>query len=172
MQHADSLCATRAEFIEKIGLITQAEGLPRIAGRVFGLLIFDGTAVSFGDLATKLQVSRGSISSSIRLLEERGLVKRTAKPGDRQDYFQLAPNPYVTMLEGLQKRTQSTKDEIAQTIDALPAGNEAIDRLREYAAFYASTDAAIGMAIDDLRTSKPTTKGQTPIAPKDQDNDH
>ncbi len=46
--------AIREDFIEKTGLITQAEGLPRIAGRVFGMLIFDGELVSFGDLATRL----------------------------------------------------------------------------------------------------------------------
>ncbi|MGJ8605393.1 MAG: GbsR/MarR family transcriptional regulator [Marivita sp.] len=166
-----SVSATRADFIEKIGLITQAEGLPRIAGRVFGLLIFDGDAVSFGDLAIRLQVSRGSISSSIRLLEERGLVKRVAKPGDRQDYFQLAPNPYVTMLEGIRKRARSTRDDIAQTIDSLPPGNDAIGRLKEYAAFYASTDAAIGMAISDLKTANSTPKAKPPAASKDHSHD-
>lgn len=168
MVDANAVAATRAEFIEKIGLITQAEGLPRIAGRVFGLLIFDGDVVSFGDLATRLQVSRGSISSSIRLLEERGLVKRIAKPGDRQDYFQLAPDPYVTMLEQVRRRTRSTKDEIDQTIVALPAGSEAVERLQAYAAFYASTDAAIGVAIEDLKASQSTHPGQMPAAPKDQ----
>src|SRR6056300_574061 len=87
--------AIRSDFIEKTGLITQAEGLPRIAGRVFGMLIFDGDMVSFGDLAKRLQVSRASISTSIRILEERGLVKRMTRPGERQDYFQLASNPYM-----------------------------------------------------------------------------
>lgn len=163
-----SVSNIREEFIERIGLITQAEGLPRIAGRVFGLLIFDGEVVSFGDLAKQLQVSRGSISSSIRLLEERGLVRRIAKAGDRQDYFQLAPNPYVTMLEGIQKRSRATKDDIAQTIDALPPGANAIKRLKDYAAFYASTEAAIGIAISDLKSSGP---GFAPVAPKDQTND-
>lgn len=163
-----SISNIREEFIERIGLITQAEGLPRIAGRVFGLLIFDGEVVSFGDLAKQLQVSRGSISSSIRLLEERGLVRRIAKAGDRQDYFQLAPNPYVTMLEGIQKRSRATKDDIAQTIDALPPGANAIKRLKDYAAFYASTEAAIGIAISDLKSSGP---GFAPVAPKDQTND-
>lgn len=163
-----SISNIREEFIERIGLITQAEGLPRIAGRVFGLLIFDGEVVSFGDLAKQLQVSRGSISSSIRLLEERGLVRRIAKAGDRQDYFQLAPNPYVTMLEGIQKRSRATKDDIAQTIDALPPGANAIKRLKDYAAFYASTEAAIGIAISDLKSSGPVF---VPVAPKDQTND-
>ncbi|PUB14902.1 GbsR/MarR family transcriptional regulator [Yoonia sediminilitoris] len=163
---------TRAEFIEKIGLITQAEGMPRIAGRVFGMLIFDGEAASFGDLATRLQVSRGSISSSIRLLEERGLVKRIAKPGDRQDYFQLAPNPYVSMLEGVQKRARSTRDEITHTINALPAGSDAINRLQEYANFYAKTAAAIGTVINALHTSKACDTGQAPAAPKDDDHEN
>ena len=58
----------RSDFIEKTGLTAQADGLPRIAGRVFGMLIYDGDVVSFGDLATKLQVSRASISTSIRIL--------------------------------------------------------------------------------------------------------
>ena len=154
MSDVAALGTIRTDFIEKIGLITQAEGLPRIAGRVFGMLIFDGEMVSFGDLAKRLQVSRASISTSIRILEERGLVKRMTKPGERQDYFQLAPNPYVTMLESIQKRTRTTRDEIAQTIDALPAGTGAIERLQAYADFYASTDAAIGVALSELRKPK------------------
>lgn len=167
MSDALSPCDVRAEFIEKVGLIAQAEGLPRIAGRVFGLLIFDGDVTSFGALATHLQVSRGSISSSIRLLEERGLVKRIAKPGDRQDYFQLAPNPYVTMLEGVQKRTRSTKDEIARTIMSLPAGADAIGRLQDYARFYASLDTAVGRAIAEIGASNTDDPGQAPEALED-----
>ena len=160
--------AVRSDFIEKTGLISQAEGLPRIAGRVFGMLIFDGDMVSFGDLATRLQVSRASISTSIRILEERGLVKRMTKPGERQDYFQLAPNPYATMLEGIRKRTRMTMDEIAATIDALPPDADAVDRLTAYANFYASTDAAVSHALDALAARKP---GQQPNAPKDQTHD-
>lgn len=161
-----AITAIRTDFIEKTGLITQAEGLPRIAGRVFGLLIFDGDMVSFGDLAKRLQVSRASISTSVRILEERGLVKRMTKPGQRQDYFQLASNAYMTMLEGIQKRTRATRDEIAQTIDALPSGAGAIERLQEYADFYALTDAAIGVALDELAKSKHVKRGKPQSVPK------
>lgn len=168
MAETAPISETRADFIEKIGLITQAEGLPRIAGRVFGLLIFDGDVVSFGDLATRLQVSRGSISSSIRLLEERGLVKRIAKPGDRQDYFALAPDPYVTMLDGVRRRTRSTIGEIAATVDALPVGAEATARLLALKGFYASLDSAIGMAIRDIDSTTDTaiSTTDTAIAPR------
>lgn len=160
-----NIASIRSDFIEKAGLITQAEGLPRIAGRVFGLLIFDGDAVSFGDLASRLQVSRGSISSTMRLLEERGLVKRVAKAGDRQDYFQLAPNPYATMLQGVRRRTQAAQNEIVQTIEALPPDTDAKNRLQEYACFYDVTDKAIMQAIVNLSSAINTR------TLKDQDNE-
>ncbi|GLQ25553.1 GbsR/MarR family transcriptional regulator [Sulfitobacter pacificus] len=150
-----TFASVRSDFIEKTGLISQAEGLPRIAGRIFGMLMFDGEMVSFTEIATRLQVSRASISTSIRILEERGLVKRMAKPGERQDFFQLAENPYATMLTGIQKRTQATRDEIAQTIKNLPPAADAVNRLAAYADFYASLDAAVAVALDEV-TAKPT----------------
>jgi len=155
MPHDPSIDAIRSGFIEQTGLITQVEGLPRIAGRVFGMLIFDGEAIAFADLATHLQVSRASISTSVRLLEERGLVRRLTKPGERQDYFQLAPAPYATMLEGLSRRTRATRDQIGQTIDALPPQADAVGRLTAYADFYAALDGAVSTALDSLKTETP-----------------
>lgn len=161
----------RSDFIEKTGLTSQAEGLPRIAGRVFGMLIYDGDVVSFGDLATTLQVSRASISTSIRILEERGLVKRVTKPGERQDFFQLASNPYGTMLEGIQKRNRAIKTDIDQTIQHLPDGSQAIDRLTAYANFYASLDAAVTVALTELNTAENPAMQQHSAATKDPEND-
>lgn len=171
MSEQANIDALRIDFIEKTGLATQAEGLPRIAGRVFGLLIFDGDLVSFGDLATKLQVSRASISTSIRILQERGLIKRMTKPGERQDYFQLAPAPYATMLMGLQKRHRAIQTDIAQTIKALPQGSGAADRLGAYFDFYASLDTAFSVALSQIATPSDINSGHTPAAPKDTDND-
>jgi len=162
----------RTDFIEKTGLVTQAEGLPRIAGRVFGMLIYDGDVVSFGDLATKLQVSRASISTSIRILEERGLVKRLTKPGERQDFFQLAPNPYATMLERIQNRNRAIQNDIAETVARLPDDADALDRLMAHANFYASLDAAVAVALSELDTSKNAITGQPPASPKDQTDDN
>ncbi|MFT6073898.1 MAG: DNA-binding transcriptional regulator GbsR (MarR family) [Yoonia sp.] len=161
----------RIDFIEKTGLISQAEGLPRIAGRVFGMLIFDGKMVSFGDFAKRLQVSRASISTSIRILEERGLVKRITKPGERQDYFQLAPNPYATMLSGIQRRTQATMNEIAQTISNLPEQAEAAGRLKAYANFYSSMDAAVAVALEKLKSANAISTQQRPAALEDNTGD-
>jgi DNA-binding transcriptional regulator GbsR (MarR family) len=144
----------RTDFIEQMGLARQADGLPRIAGRLLGLLIFDGEAVSFGDLATRLKVSRGSISSNIRILEERGLIKRTSKPGERQDYLQLAATPYSAMLEGIQKRNRSLQNEIAKTIQKLPTDAGPINRLQDLADFHTALELAFGLVLSELNKSK------------------
>lgn len=142
MEKNIKLSEARAAFIEKVGMALQAEGKSRIAGRLFGLLIFDGKPISFGDLAAELQVSRGSVSSNARFLEERGVIKRISKAGERQDYFQLADNPYATMIKGVAQRMQNAKNEINDTLKHLPSKAEgcSIDdlkkRLTDYSKFY------------------------------------
>lgn len=142
---------TRVEFIEKIGLIAQADGLPRIAGRVLGLLVFDGAALAFGDIADELQVSRGSVSSATRILEERRLIRRTTRPGRRQDFFELADKPYVSMMEGVAARLSRAQGEIDATVAEIPdeaAG--AKQRVADYARFYRSLTKAVSDVIDDI----------------------
>jgi len=95
----ETAAKARSGFIEKIGVIVQSEGLPRIAGRVLAILLYDGERISFGQLAETLQVSRGGISSSVRLLETQRLIKRVAQPGERQDYFQIVPNAFSNLIE-------------------------------------------------------------------------
>ncbi len=133
------------------------------------MLNFDGDMVYFGDLATCLHVSRAS--TSIRTLEERGLVKRMSKPGERQDFFQLAQNPYATMLLSIQERIQATRDEIAQTIGSLPADADAKDRLSAYAEFNASLDSSVAVALDQLNTKAAQQTELQKNAPKDQADD-
>ena len=127
----------RADFIEKIGVIAQSEGLPRIAGRVLALLLYDGERVPFGKLAEVLQVSRGSVSSSVRMLESQQLIKRVAKAGDRQDYFQIVDHAFSNMVEASALRARRAAVEIEESLSVIPA-SEAGPRARvgEYAAFY------------------------------------
>ena len=127
----------RAEFIEKIGVIAQSEGLPRIAGRILAMLLYDGERVSFGQLAEALQVSRGSVSSSVRMLESQQLIKRVAKAGDRQDYFQLVDNAFANMVDSSAARARRAAADIEESLQRIPEteiGPRA--RVASYAAYY------------------------------------
>jgi DNA-binding transcriptional regulator GbsR (MarR family) len=143
---------TRSDFIEKIGMIAQNDGLPRIAGRLLGLLVWDGDAVSFGVLAVQLQVSRGSISTATRILEERRLIKRIAKPGQRQDYFQLAENAYAKMLENVAVGLNRAQEEIDATLRDIPDAEAQIkSRVAAYSAFYRKMADGISTMVDDMK---------------------
>ncbi|WP_417807210.1 GbsR/MarR family transcriptional regulator [Thioclava sp.] len=149
------LTKIREEFIEKIGIIAQAEGMPRISGRLFALLVFEGRRYSFSELAKQLEVSRGSISAVARLLEDRGLIKRVANPGDRQDYFQLGDAPYMTLLQGAAQNARRSKHEIETTIAQLPAAQQDLAaRLQAYAGFYDAIDESMSVAADRLDTKE------------------
>jgi DNA-binding transcriptional regulator GbsR (MarR family) len=87
------------EFIEGMGRRFEEEGVPRIAGRMFGLMMVNEEPCSLDEMAEVLQVSKGSVSSNARLLEQWGVAERTTRPGDRRDYYQLADDMPVRMLE-------------------------------------------------------------------------
>jgi DNA-binding transcriptional regulator GbsR (MarR family) len=86
-------------FIEDIGLFFEQMGLPRMAGRILGvLLISDQPAQSITDLAQKLKASKSSISIMARLLVEHGLVERVASPVPRRDYYRFKPGGWIVYM--------------------------------------------------------------------------
>lgn len=123
------------QFIDRMGLIIQAVGLPRTAGRLFGLMALKAGPFSFSDLEKCLQVSRGSISANTRLLENIGIIERISKPGARQDYFWLAKDPYVRLLQGIAYRMNKAEKTVRETQNAL-SDTMSQQRLEELANFY------------------------------------
>jgi DNA-binding transcriptional regulator GbsR (MarR family) len=91
-------------FVEKMGLHMEAEGLPRSAGRIFGLLLLAEGAYSLDELADTLQVSKASVSVNARLLEQCGMLERTSEPGDRRDFYRMHPDAWSRTLEVARKR--------------------------------------------------------------------
>lgn len=153
-------------FIESIGLSAQADGLPRIAGRMWGFFIIYGGPISFADLAEKLQVSRGSISTNARILRDLGFIERVTRPGDRQDYYTLAEDPYDRLLEGYVERMRKTVSKVEQAQKALPEDwHAAHRRLAEMYRFYhagADSTQALIMALrghDQAASSHESSQG-------------
>ncbi|NDV85761.1 MarR family transcriptional regulator [Aurantimonas aggregata] len=136
--------AAASRLIERMGDHLEAEGMPRIAGRIFGLMIIEPDLVSFGALAERLEVSRASISTNARLLEDKGLLARVRVPGQRQDFYRLADQPYVNMLRGVAARMSETLATLATAHDDLPpeAGVERA-RLEQARIFFETTLASL-----------------------------
>lgn len=124
-------------FIERMGLAADEEGLPRIAGRLLGLLLLEGGPFSFDELAERLQVSRGSVSTNTRLLEARGFIERTALPGDRHVYYRLAEDPHTGLIENVLRRKRRVSRITREALEELPEGRrEARERLETVLRFH------------------------------------
>ncbi len=107
-------------FIELMGLIYQADGAPRIAGRIFGLLLVEDEPHALQDIAERLQVSKASASTNARLLAEKGVIRLTTKPGVRQDFYELVPDVYRQMALKVSARMQQVSDQISSAHDVIP----------------------------------------------------
>jgi DNA-binding transcriptional regulator GbsR (MarR family) len=92
-------------FTEEVGLLLEKRGLPRMAGRILGwLLIAEPAYQSPSEIAEVLMASKGSVSTTVRLLTQIGLIERYIVPGERHDHFSLRE-------EALQKTIQHGPEE-------------------------------------------------------------
>jgi len=86
------LQAQKKQFVEDVGILFEHTNLPRMAGRILGcLLICEPSYQSMEELTSTLSASKGSISTSTRLLIRIGLIERFWLPGVRHCYFRLKP---------------------------------------------------------------------------------
>ncbi len=84
------LSAETQRFVESMGVYFERYALPRIGGRLLGLLLVADRALSLDDLASILSVSRASVSTNMRLILAIGLGELVTQPGDRRDYYQFS----------------------------------------------------------------------------------
>lgn len=132
-------------FIEEMGLITQQDGGPRIAGRLFGLLVVEGRELSLNQLSERLAVSRASVSTNARLLADRGMLRRRTHAGDRQDYYELSPGTYVHMLQLLAGRMEKYARAISTCAKEIESESEdAAKRVADLSVFYKHSAEFLG----------------------------
>lgn len=142
------------EFIERMGLSAQSDGLPRIAGRIFGFFIMEGGVHSFSEIAERLLVSRGSVSTNARILESLGILERITRPGDRQDYFELSEDPYGKLLQGYVIRMRQNLDIVERTSKKLSATSKKTHkRLQEMDRFYRTAIDNTLVILDSWNTN-------------------
>jgi DNA-binding transcriptional regulator GbsR (MarR family) len=126
-------------YVEEWGLLFEQSGLPRMAGRVLGwLLVSDPAQLSAAQLSDALSASKGSISTTTRLLERFGLLERVSLPGDRRTYFRVAPGAFTTMMEDKLRSVSTWKDLAGRGIALLRKGSsQRARRLQSVYDFYA-----------------------------------
>jgi DNA-binding transcriptional ArsR family regulator len=85
-------------YAEEAAVQMAALGLPPAAGKLFGwLLICEPAVQTSGQLTEQLGLSKGSVSTGMRLLENVGVVRRVPIPGRRGHAYQVEPDAIIRM---------------------------------------------------------------------------
>jgi DNA-binding transcriptional regulator GbsR (MarR family) len=108
------------QFVERMGLICEKEGMARSAGRIFGLLLIGGRPYSLDELAETLQASKASASTNCRMLEQLGMIQRVSSLGDRRDFYRVEGDPWEKMLRVAQQRWRDMAQVFGEARAALP----------------------------------------------------
>lgn len=112
------------QFVEKMGLICEKEGMPRSAGRIFGLLLVHPGPFSLDEIAERLQVSKASVSTNARMLEQLGMIERVGSAGDRRDFYRVEQDPWERMLRVAQGRWRDMLEVFDEAHDAFGARHD------------------------------------------------
>lgn len=120
------------DFIERMGLMAERDGtFSRIAGRMLGYFMLDGTPRSLDDISEELQISKASASTNARALEQIGLLERCSTFGDRRDFYRLGDHPWEHLFDVARRRMEEVYCLVDHTTARLPADMEAARRRLE-----------------------------------------
>ena len=146
-------------FIEDISLYFEQMGIPRMAGRILGvLLIANPPEQSMTDLCEILQASKSSISTNTRLLSEMGLIERTPSPEPRQVYFRFTPGGWVTFMRMYLRMMASLHQVTERGLELLKDEEPALrERLQEAHDMFSLIEDELPALLDRIKEQHKST---------------
>lgn len=137
------------QFVERMGVICEKEGMARSAGRIFGLLLVGGRPYSLDELAEKLQASKAGVSTNCRMLEQFGMIERVSSLGDRRDFYRVQDSPWEHMMRVAQTRWREMVKIFGDAAVGLPPQMaEGKRRLHEAERFHALLISEVDRLMD------------------------
>jgi DNA-binding transcriptional regulator GbsR (MarR family) len=146
--------ANRREFVERLAVAHEGDGLPRIAGRIFGLLLIGEQELSLDEIARELGASKGSASVNTRLLEQRGFIERMSRPGDRRDYYRIMPDLFERTMEQRLAKWHRFHEVVAYGLNELDLSPVVRHRLLDFETAYENVREVIETALAKWRARR------------------
>lgn len=122
----------QSEFVEESGRFWESQGMSRTAGRLLGwLMICEPPHQSAAELVSDLEISTGSVSTQVRVLEQVAMLERITFSNDRATYFRLRDHVWARLMEGEMDRLQHLRKLAASAHNVVPI--ERSERVTELA---------------------------------------
>jgi DNA-binding transcriptional ArsR family regulator len=150
------------EYEEGFTSVFMQSGLPRMASRVQACLYTsDSGSLTASELVRRLEVSPATISKSIALLENLGLVRRERDERRRERYVVDSDVWYQSMISSA-KANSLFAETARRGVGILGPGTPAADRLENIARFVDFVAESIIRAAEQARDILDTRPGQQP----------
>ena len=102
-------------------------GVPKSVAAIYGIVFASPVALSFADIESRLDISKGSVSQGLRVLREVGAVKEVSTAADKAELFE--PDLELRKLVGrflenrLKRQLDAGSSRLAALNKAIPGKN-------------------------------------------------
>ncbi|MGE7386148.1 helix-turn-helix domain-containing protein [Streptomyces sp. NPDC004126] len=151
-----------AEYEEMFATVLIQSGLPKMTAKVLvALYIADSGTLTASELVQRLQVSPGSISKAVALLEGQGLIRRERDERRRERYIVDDDVWYESMMASA-RSTALLAETARKGVGVLGRNTPAATRLENIGRFVDFVSESIVRAADQAREILHTKPEQTP----------
>jgi len=101
MNTENTLLLEKNKLVEELGVyFHDHEDMTPLSARIFSLIILTGAeGITFEELTISLGASKSSISTNLRLLQNKEIIMYFTKTGERKRYFKIAKDYISAKLE-------------------------------------------------------------------------
>lgn len=117
------------QYVEETGLFFESIGLSQTIGRIMGwLLVCEPPHQTLDEICGALEMAKSTISTTIRTMQQFGMVERVSVRGDRKHYYRVRDSFWVDSFERSLVQFQGFREMAEKGLDLL---HESDDKQRE-----------------------------------------
>jgi DNA-binding transcriptional regulator GbsR (MarR family) len=105
-----NLMAVNESTVSGMGRLARFFGFGEVMGRLYGILLLSPEPMSLDDLASGLEISKGSVSMNMRDLERWGMAKEVWMRGERKKYYKAESDMWQMIRNVLSSRERREVD--------------------------------------------------------------
>jgi DNA-binding transcriptional regulator GbsR (MarR family) len=157
----DPLLEAELVSADAIGDVIEHWGFRKALGRVWSVLYLNTEPLAAADLADRLSMSAGAVSTTLTELQRWGVVRRVWRPGERKEFFEAETDFWKMISKVVSERerflARSVKDrldraaEIANAAPRSARSKHVIERVKRLSSFASVADAVLDSFIQSQR---------------------
>ncbi len=113
----DKLRQAEVLAAEAVGDVIEHWGFRKALGRAWTVLYLEPEPLGAADLAERLGMSAGAISTTLGELQRWGVVRRVWKPGERREFFEAETDFWKMISKVVSERERFLADSVRERLE-------------------------------------------------------